>query len=396
MRRLRPAAAPDVFVCCARPEASGRARTVAAALQRRGFRVSLHYGRADETQRLLPLVEQAPDFVLVTVAGAGTWPDTVRTTVTRALETQRNIVCVMPSGGEGLPADLPPSLAPLSRADRVRLDEAHPAESTALLAHRLSSEGTVDERRLMRRARRIFLAAALVLLAGVALQEIPRLLERWSRPTLQSPVAPFAVYWTGIGQRVEAGRTVAYPLADGASVTGGDRLRLAFATSADGYAYVLARNAHGDVSLLFPSEAVRGASRVKAEERHVAPIGEEWLRVDEDAPVEVIYLVAGYDAQQNLEELIEETGPSTATPAARRALLEAAIGGLLDGRHGAAERRVWTGRLHPIDQDLPVPAPPGAVRLTLADGTALERGFSTQRGLVSASVELRLRPRAPR
>ena len=44
----------------------------------------------------------------------------------------------------------------------------------------------------------------------------------------------------------------------------GDRLRVLVSPSADGYAYVLARNTLGEVSVLFPAAAMRGASRVRA------------------------------------------------------------------------------------------------------------------------------------
>ena len=111
---------------------------------------------------------------------------------------------------------------------------------------------------------------------------------------------------------------------------------------------------------------------------------------DDQAGLETIFIIAGYDPLQNLEELVEEP-EATTTAQARRALLESTVAGLLDGRHGAAERRVWTGKLHPIDQDLPLPPGPSTARVTLTDGALVTRPFVVQPGLVSAAVEIRLR-----
>ncbi len=383
----------DVFICWDEPSGEELARTVAAGLARRGFRVYFEPrppGPPPDPDRLA-LIEQIPDFVLVTPPPGDRGLDPrLHTEVARALQAGRNVVRV--EDAALVPADLPPDLAPLAAVHTVACDRERPGESIARLAHCLSSEGTVDDRRVMRRARRLFLLAGLLLLGGIALQEVPALLERWSRPRLRDPVPPFALYWSAAGQRLEAGRWVRFPVTDAAAVRPGDRIRLTFSTSADGYAYVVSRTAGGEVAVLFPPASVRRASRVEAGQQQVAPVGSGWLDLDEASMPEAIYLIAGYDAQQNLEELIEEEGAAGA--ASRRALLEATVAGLLDGRHGAAERGVRTGSLHPIGQDLRIPDVERRVSIALASGEVIEAELAIQPGVVSACVELRL-ARAP-
>jgi hypothetical protein len=113
--------------------------------------------------------------------------------------------------------------------------------------------------------------------------------------------------------------------------------------------------------------------------------------VDDQSAGSSLFLVAGYDPLHNLEELIDEPA---APPAARRQLLEATVGGLLDGKHGATERRVWTGKLHPVDRELKWASGPATAAVTLADGRAVRRSLAVQPGLVSTSVEIRLTRRA--
>lgn len=386
----------DVFICSSRASAGAVARTVAAALTARGFHVFLQErqpGGASRENPRLDLIREVPDFVLVgtpPVAGApGDEDGAVRIEVAEALKTKRNIIRVdaVRSDGAGSARELSGDLAPLAAAHLIAYDPARPAESIALLAHRLSSDGTVDDRRLMRRVRNLFVAAAVILVVGIALQEIPALLERWSQPRLREAVPPFALYWSAVGQRPEADRWLSFPVADRTVVSNGDQLRVVFSTSADGFAYVLARSARGEVAVLFPTDTVRGASRVKAGEQHWAPVDGGWLTADDETSPEALFIIAGYDPQQNLEELIEE---ADAPAQSRRALLESSLAGLLDGRHGAAERRVWTGKLHPIDPSLPIPSLERRASVTLRSGTIIEPPLSARPGLASACVELHL------
>jgi hypothetical protein len=367
---------------------------VSDGLARRGFRVRHDDPGPDtpgEQLRLTP-PDDIPDVVLVTSAPAApdAWEASVGEVLGRALTTRRNVVLFADAASPALTAQrLPADLAPLAAAPAIAYDPSRPSESIALLAHRLSSEGTVADRRLMRRAKRLFLFAGLLLLAGVALQEVPRLLERWGRPRLLDPVPAFTVYWSAIGQRLEAGRWVSFPVVDGTRVAPGDRLRVMLRPSGDGHAYVLTRHADGSLVVLFPPGGVRGASRVKAGRLQSAPAAGEWLELEAGAMPDVVYVITGYDAQQNLEELVEEPdGPADA--ASRRALLDATLAGLLDGRHGAAERVPRTGSLHPIDRSLPSPDVDRRVSVRLADGSVIDTTLAAQPGLASASVELRL------
>lgn len=390
----------DVFICSGEPGTRELARSAADALERRGFRVLLDDREPGDAaaRPQLAVIAEIPDFVIVLAPGSpsgGAMDPRIREKIDRAIETERNIVRLV-AGRLAVDRGAVPDagFAALSHTQAVVYDAARPRESFALLAHHLSSDGTVDERRTMRRAKRFFWAAGVILLAGIALQEVPRFLERWSRPRLLDPVPPFALYWSAVGQRQEPSGWVAFPVRGTTALQPGDQLRLMFATSADGYAYVVSRNARGQVSILFPTDTVRGASRVKAGEQHVAPVEGEWLSVDGQAPPDVIFIIAGYDAQQNLEELIEEPEALSAD-AGRRTLLESTVSGLLDGRHGAAERRVWTGKLHPIDPNLKLAEVDRNVPVTLASGRRLEERLAPQPGLVSACVELRFTTRQP-
>lgn len=386
----------DVFICYG-SDGEKLAATIADGLRRRGFRVLAHGpvppGPVDPAR--LALIESTPDFLAIlpptSLHSLALEEDGVAAEVRQAVRTRRNIVQVR------LPAD--PSddaeraleqLFSLRGSQSVTYDASRPAESLAIIAHRLSSDTTVDERRVLRRSTRLFWFAGAILLAGIALQEVPRLLEQWSRPRLLAPIPPFALSWAGVGQRLEGGRWVEFPLAPETPVSSGDRLSLVFSPSANGFAYVVSRSANDEVLVLFPTDTARGASAVSAGKLYVAPVDTGWLTVDEQAAGGSIYLIAGYDPLHNLEELIDE--PATA-PAVRRQLLEATVGGLLDGKHGATERRVWTGKLHPVDRDLKWASGPAAAAVTLADGRSLTRTFAVQPGLISTSVEIKLVPR---
>jgi hypothetical protein len=389
----------DVFICYG-PPGEALARSIAEGLRTRGFRVfaANPATAAPPDPARLAFIERMPDFVAVlppaSLASLGDRDNAVGGEVAHAVRSRRNVVLVrsaaeVTEAAERALADL----FALRASQTVVYDGQRAAESIATIAHRLSSDGTVDERRLMRRSKMLFWMAGLILLAGIGLQEVPRLLERWSSPRLLAPVPPFAVSWVGVGQRFEAGRWVEFPLGPDTPVSRGDRLRVLFAPSADGHAYVVWRAASGAVAVLFPTDTVRGASRVAAGKLYFAPVGTGWLTIDEPPAEGSLYLIAGYDPLHNLEELIEQP-EATSSPAARRQLLDNTVGGLLDGRHGATERRrVWTGTLHPIDPSLKWPAGPQAAATTLADGRVVTGRLAEQPGLISTSVEIKLTTR---
>jgi len=272
----------------------------------------------------------------------------------------------------------------------VTFDPAREQESLELISHRLSSDSLVGERRLMRRMKRIFIAAGLFCLAGVALQTVPLIIRAWNRPKPPASVAPYTLYWTSFAEVRGPDGPRETPLTDGARLAAGDRLRVVFSPSADGHAYVVMRTRAGEVRVLYPTDVINGASKVRAGQVYAAPVGDGWLTVEEGGAFpEALFVVGSYDALQNLEELIEEP---TATPLERRQLLADTLNGLLDGRHAALTTRVWTGKLQTIDRALvPRPAPP-ATTVTLEGGQQVSRGFSPQRGWVAAAVEMKLVP----
>lgn len=370
-------------------------RAVAAFLSRQGFKVFFEARDAASRDTRLRIVEDTPDLVLVLTPGdleACAKPgDVLREEIAHALAAERNIVPLQIGFDARLsPSSLPAELAALSRLQPVVHGAGErEASSMAILAHRLSSETGVDDRRVDRRFKRWFIAALSVLVVGFALQTVPLLIKAWTRPKPKPPLAPFALYWAGAGQRLEAGRWAAFTPASGSGVLAGDQIRFVFSPSADGFAYVVARDARGGVSVLFPDDRLAGASRVRAGQTYEAPAGAGWLTVDRAAGADAVYLVAGYDPHQNLEELLERPEMEL-TPADRRDLLSSTIAALLDGRHAPSDR-ARTRTSQTIDRQLTPGPGPATWRVTLADGTPGERRMEMVSGLVSASVEIRLR-----
>jgi hypothetical protein len=379
----------DLVLCAPSPSAAKVAVTIAAALTKQGFRV-LRLGDPAESSRggaTDQERDEAPDFVVLWDAESLAHDTTA---VARALLTERNVVVVaLDPSVRPAAVSLPSSLEGLRKRPVVPFDGDKERESVARLAHRLSSDSLVDERRLMRRGKGIFAAAAIFCLAGVALQVVPSIVRAWKRPRLPPPVAPFTLYWNAYAER-PAGDPASWtevPFADGTALAPGDRVRIHFSPSADGHAYVVTRDSRGEVQVLFPTDVVNGASKVRAGQVYSAPMGEEWLTIDGQSMPEAVYVIGSYDALQNLEELVEEP---TASAFERRQLVSDTLGGLLDGRHAALPARVWTARLQTINPGIaPRPAPPPVPFLSMT-GTSIARPLNVQRGWVAAAVELRL------
>jgi hypothetical protein len=271
----------------------------------------------------------------------------------------------------------------------VAYDRSRPRESIALVAHRLVSSSDVEDRRFMTRVKAAAVTVAILLAVAVASRAVPAAMKWWNRPTAPPPLPRFTIYWTATGQQFRNGEWAAFPVTDGGSVAAGDRIRLTFSTGSDGYAYVVARDARGGLTTLFPGATVRGASRVKAGTVYQAPGENRWHTVDAQSGIAAVYLIAGHDPLENLEELAEEVdvGPS---PAARLELLTSTIAGLLDGRHAAAPRPIRTRAGREIVDDVSPAGAPSA--WPVAPGASIGSTVSpgTRTGLVSAVVEIRL------
>jgi len=386
----------DVYLCCRDGEGRGMASEVAAGLARFGFKVCVS-GRdapAAHGPERLASIENAPDFVLLSAPASGgaalARDDPRAADFAHAFKTRRNILVLAdPAHADPLVATGLPGRPKLAAWQRIAHDPERPRESIALLAHRLLSSSEVNDRRLMRNAKRAFIALAVVLAVAAASRAVPLAVRWWNRPAAPPPLPRFTLYWTADGQRLQNGQWAAFPLTDGSAVAAGDRLRLAFSTGSDGFAYVVTRDGLGGVSVIFPGAAVRGASRVRRGEAHEAPADGRWLTVDVRAGPAAIYLIAGHDPLENLEELTED-GDGSLTPGARMELLHATVSGLLDGKRTAVPRpvRTRTGR-EIVDGLAPAPAPslwpagPGG-------GAAGAREPAVQIGLASVVMELRL------
>jgi len=391
----------DVFLCCADPSDDDVVATVAAYLRRCGFRVYLEDRSPADVpeERRLALAGAVPDFLLLltpaSVDAMGAVGRGMHAEIERALETARNVVLVAPSGAPAPPAGaFPPSFSSLRTQNTLAYNPDRLAESLSIIQHSLSSDTTVGDRHLMRRTRRLFIGVAIFVLAAASLQIVPLLVKKLLKPKPLPPVAPFALYWAGFGQRVDASGAAGFPLVDGVSLAGGDHLTVAFSPSADGYAYVIAKDTRGRVSVLFPAETMKGASRVRAGRTYRAPVESGWLTVDPQAGIDTIYVFAGYDLLQNLEELVEE--PETPqNAAARGGLVEQTVNGLIDGRHYQFGRRPWIRNMQFVEQSLK-PAPgPATFSASFPGGTSATQPAVTQPGLVSALVEIKVRFTAP-
>jgi hypothetical protein len=371
--------------------------TVATYLQRQGFRLFLEdRSPADEPDdRRLALAESIPDFVLLltpatveVLSGTG---QGVYAEIDRALATARNVVLVAPAGAPAAPASaFPPALSALRDRKALTYDPDRLAETLSIVQHSLSSDTTVVDRHLMRRTKRQFIGVGIFVLAAASLQVVPALIRAWKQPKPLPPVAPLTLYWSGFGQRFEAGGPVGFALADGVALMGNDHLTVAFSPSADGYAYVVAKDARGRVSVLFPAETVKGASRVRAGRVYRAPVESGWLTVDPDAGIDTIYVFASYDPLQNLEELVEE--PETPqNVAARGGLVEQTVIGLIDGRHYQLGRRPSIRNMQFIDQGLKPGPGPATFSASFPGGTSATQRAVVQPGLVSALAEIKIK-----
>ena len=395
--KRRPPTEFDVFVSCADEPEAEIPSTVAAYLTRAGFHVRVGGPTAGPGAEAAgpALVEESPDFILLltpaTVDALADRSHAVYAQVERALSTGRNVVCVVEGPRDSAPRlDLRGEMARLADEPPVGYDRDRLAESLSILRHRLSSEPTVNERRDMRRARRWAIFAVLFVLAGFSWQTVPMLVKAWRKPKPLPPVAPFTLYWTCFAERTENGRPVEFQVQPGIVVSGGERVRVAFSPSADGFAYVIAKDARGRVSVLFPTEVVRDASRVRAGRVYSAPTANEWLTVDGQNGLDTIYVFGSLDPLQNLEELVEEPESPTAI-GARRALVDETIAGLLDGRHYQYGRRVSVRTTALVDQSL-TPAPgPAAFSVTGSGGATLTHAALAEAGLVSALAEIKVR-----
>lgn len=391
----------DVFVCCHEPGGLELARAIAQGLRRAGFRVALG-ARSDPGQSpeaRAALIADAPDFLLVT---AGATPAALaddhelRREVALALERGRVIVPVTLQGEPRPdPSSLPSDMADALGRHTVPWDAARPAESLALLGHALSSDAALEDRRLMRRARWAAGIVVTIVLAVIAAYLVPPIYRAATARPPKPPVAPFAIAWAALGERPAEGRQSVFDVADETLVAPGDRIKLQFAPSAAGHAYVLARYPGRGVAVLFPGAAMRGAGAVKAGQIYDAPSGQAWLEVGQPDGPDAVFIIASYDPLENLEELAEDADTADA-PKERLDLLAGTLSGLLDGRRGPPVRRPRTRAGNPIDTTLPVfPSRPRGT-FAFEAGATVDRPFVIERGLISAAVAIALRPTPPR
>ena len=386
----------DVYISCGRDAGADLAGLVAAGLKRRGFRVRMASRDAGAaTGENFAAIESAPDFVVILTPGSldpAAADDETRHDVLHALEHERNIVPVLAAGYARPRAwAVPPELKAFPWRDAIKYDPEAGHETVARIAHMLASDTSLDDRRLDSQARRIFvtLGVALLAIAGIELaRALPKLL---ARPFEPPPLPPLSLAWSGFGQRLENGRWVEFALEDGSEVSAGDQVKLTFSASADAYAYVMAKDRRGEISVLFPARSFTARNQVKGGELNEAPFDGSWLAVTDPAGVQAIYIVASYDPLENLDAMVEERDEES-TVQGRQALLESTIAGLLDGRHNQApSAMIRTRRGRAIVQNLAIAPGPRTAQTALTGGLLVTHPLVTQRGLLSAVVEIRTR-----
>lgn len=382
----------DIFIAYRGGAGAELAETIREGLSRRSFRVFAEPASAapDGAERLR-LIEETPDFVVILTppAAGDTDADALRGEIDRALETDRNVIPVYAPGYKVAPYS-DSGLAktdPLATLQPVSYNPRSKDECIARIAHRLSSTASLDERRQGVQAKWIGLAALVIfvsIVAGPVSRAITGMFEGGAAPALP----PFTLYWSAIGERVEQQRWAELRLEKDAPMNGGDHLKVLFSGSGDGHAYVMTRDVAGNITVLFPSPATADGTRVRAGQAYTAP-RDGWLTIDDRVPVESVYVFASYDPIQNLESLMEEQFEES-SPEARLGLLELTIAGLVDGRHAGGFRpRTRGGRT------IAVGAEGGAIvrslSTQLSGGDRVTHGVATERGLVSAFAEIRIR-----
>ena len=317
----------DVYLSCRDSEGPGMASEVAAGLTRLGFRVCVG-GRetgAGTGPGRVDVIGATPDFVLLSApassAPTGASADPRAAELAHAFKTRRNIVVLADAAhADPLAEARQPGRPKLASWQHVSYDRERTREAIALVAHRLLSSSDVDDRRLMRIAKRAFVALGVVLAIAVASRAVPVAVRWWNRPTAPAPLPRFTLHWTAVGERMLNGQRAGFPFADGSAVAAGDRLRVAFSPGSDGYAYVVARDRQNGISLLYPGVTLRGSSRVRAGTVYEAPGDGRWFTVDPRAGLAAVYILAGHEPLENLEELLEEA-EGGGSPAARLELL---------------------------------------------------------------------------
>jgi hypothetical protein len=386
----------DVYLCCRRVEDGGMASEVAAGLARLGFRVfvaeSSPGGSLDP--QLLKIIEDTPDFVLLSSPAepgiqSGAADDPRAAEFAHAFKTKRNIVVLAdPAHEDPLASAEPPGLPRLASWQRVTYDRRRTRESIALVAYRLESAPEVDDRRLMRFAKRAAITVGILLVSAMALKAVPAAVNWWNRPVAPAPLPRFTLYWAAFGQRQQSGQWTGFPVTDGSSVASGDQLRLVFSPGSDGFAYVVLRDAQGGISAIYPGSTIRGASRVRAGSVYQVPGEGKWFTVDPKAGLDRIYLFAGHEPLENLEELVEEADAGV-NSAARVELLVSTLTGLIDGKHTAVPRPIRSrGGREIVDGLSPVPRPSGW-SAALSSGAVVTYQPATQTGLLSTVAEIR-------
>lgn len=390
----------DVYVC-SRDPGSAIAAAVADGLTQKGFRVFVPGRDADPPTggARATLIDRTPDFVVVTAAtdvppgrdGPGGTTGPLDHEIEHAITTGRNLLWIA-EHVEPQPPPQPPSphLASLKSWQFVSWDPGRSREAVAILSHRLLSSQEVEDRLLMRRAKQATIATGLMLLMIVAGLAIPPLVKAWNRPEPLPPLPPFEIHWAAFAQRQIGGTWSAFKLTDGAQVVPDDRIRLVFMPGSDGYVFVIATDTAGTVRVLHPDKAVRGLSRVNAGQSYEVPGPDTWLTIDRQAGLAGVFLIGSHDSLENLEELAEETD-GEGNPKARLELLASTLDGLLDGRHAGVRSQVANRRGQVILRSLGGIRAPENASATLADGSRVAYPFASERGLVSAAVEIRVR-----
>jgi len=387
-------------VIAAGPEDRDLADRVGAGLQNLGFFVAPGEPAAGPVPRPARqlAIDEAADFVCVLSPAAlgrlANPDDGLRAELAYAFSRQRVVVPVCLPGAVVPPeAHLAPELRRLTSVPAVRFDPTRERESVSRLAHCLSSDAEVEDRTLNRRARAGAWAVGLIALFVVLYFAVPPLFRIATAPRPKAAFPPFAVAWGGAVLRPADGGVSVVPVAGRLEVHDGDRLRIAFVPSADGHAYVVSRAPDGGIDMLFPGEAIRGASRVEAGRVYWAPADATGWEATAAVTPASIFIIAGYDPLENLEELAEDAD-SAGSSSARSELLASTLEGLIDGRHGTGGRPIRTRGGHPIAPWLsPASAPPGAT-LTFADGTRADLRLVPHTGSLSTAVEIQIERRS--
>ncbi len=91
---------------------------------------------------------------------------------------------------------------------------------------------------------------------------------------------------------------------DGGVLHSGDLFRIKFKLRKEAYVYLLALNARGKITRIFPRKDTRVDFQAKPDEPYAIPQGDEWFRLDDNTGTETFYLFASPNRIEDIDQKV--------------------------------------------------------------------------------------------